>query len=80
MIEPTLAFWVVALSEAIAVWIIWRLWRSADHRFFKVALTLIAPIPVAGPLIALWIGTFPNPAPRILRDQVRTRSDLYDRP
>jgi hypothetical protein len=28
--EPTLTFWVVALSEALAVWIIWRLWRSAE--------------------------------------------------
>ena len=77
--EPTLTFWVIALSEAFALWIIWRLWRSGDHPFFKVALTAVALIPILGPIIALWIGNFPDPAPRILRDQVRTRTDFYDR-
>lgn len=70
---------IVALSEAFAAWIAWRLWRSADHLFFKIALTLIALIPVLGPIIALWAGNFPDPAPRILRDQVRSRTDFYDR-
>ena len=47
--------------------------------FFKVALTILALIPILGPIIALWIGNFPDSAPRILRDQVRTRTDFYDR-
>ena len=78
-IEPTLTFWVVAVSEVVALWIIWRLWQSADHPFFKVALTIVALIPILGPIIALWIGNFPNSAPRILRDQIRYRTDFYDR-
>ena len=77
--EPTLTFWVIVLSEVVALWIIWRLWRSADHLFFKVALTIVALIPILGPIIALWIGNFPSSAPRILRDQVRYRTDFYDR-
>jgi hypothetical protein len=78
-IEPSLSFWVVMLSELLALWIIWRLWRSREHLLFKTALSLLALIPVLGPIIALWIGHFPSSKPPILRDQVRYRSDFYDR-
>jgi hypothetical protein len=73
------AFWVILASEALALWIIWRLWRSSEHAFFKIALSLVALLPVLGPLLALWIGNFPGSKPRILRDQVRARPDFYDR-
>jgi len=78
-IELTPTFWVLVLSEVVALWIIWMLWRSADHLFFKVALTIVALIPILGPIIALWIGNFPSKAPPILRDQLRYRTDFYDR-
>ena len=77
--EPTLTFWVIALSELLAVWVIWRLWRSADHIVFKVALSLIALIPVLGPIVAIWISNFPESAPKVLQDRWRGRTDVYDR-
>ena len=70
---------IVFASELLALWLIWRLWRSEDHVFFKVALTLLAILPVLGPLLVLWIGNFPSSKPRILRDNVRYRADFYDR-
>jgi len=72
-------FWVDLASEFVALWIIWRLWSSRDHAFFKIALSALALIPVLGPVLALWIGNFPNVKPRILRDQLRYRPDFYDR-
>jgi hypothetical protein len=78
-LELSIGFWIVAISELVALWIIWRLWRSADHPFFKVALSLVALLPVLGPVIALWIGNFPDLAPRILQDRWRSRTDFYDR-
>ena len=77
--EPSWTFWIVVVSEVFALWIIWRLWRSADHPFFKIALSLVALIPMLGPIIALWIGNFPPSAPPILRDRLRYSTDFYDR-
>lgn len=70
---------VVFVSELIALWIIWRLWRSEDHVFFKVTLSLLVLLPVLGPLLVLWISIFPSSKPRILRDNIRYRTDFYDR-
>lgn len=72
-------FWIVLASELVALWIIWRLWNSRDHIFFKIFLSTVALIPVLGPILALWMGNFPSVKPPILRDQLRYRLDLYDR-
>ncbi len=78
-LEPSITLCILVLSELAALWVIWRLWRSGDHPFFKVVLSLLALLPVLGPIIALWIGNFPPRAPRVLQDQRRYRTDLYDR-
>jgi hypothetical protein len=78
-LELPTAFWVVLASELVAAWLIWRLWRSREHVFFKIALSLIALVPVLGPLVVMWVGNFPSAMPPILRDQRRYRTDLYDR-
>jgi hypothetical protein len=70
---------VVALSELVAAWIIWRLWRSEEHVFFKASLSILALIPVVGPLFAIWIGNFPDKVPSILQDRYRYSSDVFDR-
>ena len=72
-------FWIVLASELFALWLIWRLWRSADHVFFKVALSVLAVIPVLGPVLVLWIGNVPSVKAPILRDRLRYRTDFYDR-
>jgi hypothetical protein len=77
--ESSTALWIVVGSELVACWIIWRLWSSREHAFFKVSLSFLALVPVLGPILALWIGNFPAAKPRILQDQVRYRTDVYDR-
>jgi hypothetical protein len=70
---------VVALSEVIAVYLIWRLWRSAQHVSLKIGLSAIALIPIFGPLLVLWIGSFPDKMPHILQDHSRYTTDVQDR-
>lgn len=74
----TVGFWIILASEVLAAWVIWRLWRSSDHAFFKVSLSLIALVPVLGPVIALWASNFPSAAPPVLRVPVG-RGYFYDR-
>lgn len=70
---------VVLISELMATWLIWRLWRSGDHLFFKISLSALALVPVVGPLLVLWIGNFPPAQPRALQDQMPKTTDVYDR-
>ena len=73
--------WITLLvvSEAISAWLLWRLWQSEDHLFFKISLSIVAIVPLLGTLMVLWIGNFPDPKPRILRDRVPRQADFYDR-
>ena len=70
---------VITASEVIAVWVIFKLWRSDEMRFLKVALTAIAIVPVFGPLIVLWISNFPERAPEALQDRYKFSADVYER-
>lgn len=70
MFDQITVGWVaVIVSELIALALIWRLWRSDDHLFFKISLSLFALLPILGPLLTWWIANFPNVAPRILQDR-----------
>jgi hypothetical protein len=71
---------VVLLSELVAAYAIWRVSRSADPVWMKVALAAIALIPVAGPVIALWIANFPGKVAESLQDRrlgARSRGWYY---
>jgi hypothetical protein len=72
------AVWIVLVSEAVALWVILKLWRSADQVFFKVSLSLLALIPVLGPLLALWISDFPEVEPEVLQAP-RPRGAFFER-
>jgi hypothetical protein len=69
----------ILLSGLVAFFLIWRLWRSNDHPFFKSALSFIALIPFFGPVIVLWLSNFPSKLPPALRDQRRYSTDVTDR-
>lgn len=68
-----LASWLIAGALLI------RLWRSSESTVIKVGLTAIAPIPILGPLLILWISNFPNSAPAVLQDRSRYGTDVYER-
>jgi hypothetical protein len=63
--EP--GIWIVLASEVVACWVILRLWRSADRVSLKLMLSLVALIPVLGPLLAIWISDFPDVEPEVLQ-------------
>jgi len=48
------------LSEVVAVFLIWRIWRSNDLHSMKIALSVLALIPILGPIVVLWIANFPS--------------------
>jgi hypothetical protein len=61
---------VIIVSEVVAAVLIFRLWRTSDLLFIKISLSLLAVIPLLGPILVLWIANFPNAAPAPLRDEV----------
>jgi hypothetical protein len=36
------------------------IWRRDESVFFRVAVTVVAFLPVVGPIFALWISSFPG--------------------
>lgn len=70
---------VVVLSELLSIWLIWRLWRSSDHLFFKISLSALAMIPVVGPLLLMWLRNFPEKVPGIFQDRDRYTADVSER-
>lgn len=76
---PSLTQLVIIVSEVVAAILIWRLWKSDDHLFFKAALSVFALIPVLGPVLVLWLSNFPSSLPPALRDQYRYSTDVLDR-
>jgi len=77
--SPTATQIAIAISELVALLLIWRLWKSDEHPFFKIALSLLALLPFFGPLLVLWLSNFPSPLPPALRDQYRNSTDVLDR-
>ena len=77
--SPTPTHIAIAVSELVALVLIWRLLKSDEHPFFKFALSLLALIPFLGPILALWLGNFPSAQPPALRDQYRYSTDVLDR-
>jgi hypothetical protein len=49
-----------AASWVIAGWLLIRVWKSTDPLFLKIALTVVAAIPILGPLVVYWTSNFPN--------------------
>lgn len=70
---------VVLASEIAALWLIVRLWRSGEHLLFKLSLSLIAVVPVVGPLLAIWMSNFPSKVPGAFQDKSRFSADVFER-
>jgi hypothetical protein len=68
-----------AASEIAAVWIAIRIWRSDEHRFFKIAFSVLAFIPLLGPLFVLSFFNMPPPNHPAQKDYQRREADVYDR-
>lgn len=69
----------IAISEIAAIWVAWRIMRSADPLVLRVLNSLLAFIPFVGPLAAYWIANFPEPHHPALRDNQRYSADVFSR-
>ena len=79
MEKMTAILLVVGISEFLAVFLIWSVWRTSDFVGMKVALSLLALIPVVGLLGALWVHGFPPVQPSALQNKYRYSTDVHDR-
>lgn len=77
--DLAIATLVVVASELAALVIVFRLWRSDDVLLFKIVLSVLALIPVFGPILVLWIGNWPNRQHPALRDRFKGQADVHER-
>ncbi len=70
---------LIAISELVALYLICRLWKSAEILFFKICYSIIALIPFFGSFFVVWIANMPSRQPKIFQDQHHRQSDVYDR-
>lgn len=69
----------IAVSEVIALYLIFRVWKSEDYVIFKVLYSIIAVIPFLGPFMVLWSVNIPSRQHPLLQDRERYRTDVFDR-
>lgn len=70
MKNPEYIWYLAAVTEVVSVFLVFRIWKSFDSRFFKILRTLFTLIPIVGPVFYAFTGTPPN----------RLRSNLMDKP
>lgn len=70
---------IVALSTLLAVWLVYRLWRSEEHILFKVTLSVLVFVPILGPAMVLFFGITPPGQPEVFRDLDHRRADVDSR-
>jgi hypothetical protein len=69
----------VCVSELVAAWLIYRIWKSQDVTGFKIVYSAIALLPFLGPFMVIWSWNPPPPLPYDLRDQQPLNTDVMDR-
>ena len=51
---------VLSASTVASIWVATIVWRRGDPLLFRCAVVVLGFLPVVGPLIALWICSFPD--------------------
>ena len=69
----------IAISELIAVYLIWKVWKSDDYPLFKIGYTFVALIPFLGPFFVLWSMNIPSRQHPSFQDRERYRTDVMDK-
>jgi len=70
---------VAVVSTGIAAWLVVGLWRSNEHWFIKLSLTVVAFVPIFGPIMVLFHRITPSVQPLALQDHAGKRTDVLDR-
>lgn len=70
---------VVALSEVVSLFLIYRLWRSNAGLASKIALSVVGLFPLVGPFLIFWLQHDPRPSHPAFWDNVPTRDDVLQR-
>lgn len=57
---PTSALIAIGVSLLASLAVVVLIWRRGDPLTLKIAVTVVAFLPIVGPLFALWILSFPD--------------------
>lgn len=76
--DPILVTATIA-STAVAIWLVFGPRRSSERWLVKSSLTLIAFVPVFGPVMVLFHRITPPVQPVALQDRDGKRTDVMDR-
>jgi hypothetical protein len=57
---PPFKLFFLAASAVASLWVAQLVWRRGDPLLFKCTVLVLGFLPVLGPLIALWICSFPD--------------------
>jgi len=77
---PTPVLILLCASALAAVWVDVLVWRRNDHVLFKVAVTLVTLIPVLGPIVGLWVTSFPDKLHPDLQAKYKNTVNVYSVP
>lgn len=69
----------ICVSELLAIYLIFKLWKSSDLIFLKFCFSAIALIPFLGPFFVLWGANFPAVQHPAFQDREKYRGDVFDR-
>ena len=50
-------------SEAVSLFLIWRLWKREGPPVIKIVLSLLAAVPIVGPVLFLFVSDSTPPQP-----------------
>jgi hypothetical protein len=77
---PTPVLLLLGASACAAVWVDVLVWRRSDHVLFKMAVTLVTLIPVLGPIVGLWVTSFPDKMHPDLQAKYKNTVNVYSVP
>lgn len=71
---------MLVVSACASVGVLFLIWRRRDPLVLKVATTVVALVPVAGPLFALWVVSFPDRMHPALQAKYKNAVNSYTTP
>lgn len=77
---PFPALMTLCVSAVASCLVAVLVWRRDEPLIFRVAVTLVAFIPVVGPVFALWVTSFPDRMHPALQAKYKNMVNRYSNP
>ena len=81
MLDLSTPVWLLlGVSSFASVCVAALVWRRNDHVLFKVSVTVVSFIPVIGPIVGLWVTSFPDKLHPDLQAKYKNAVNVYSVP